>query len=512
VRPFDLTTRFYLRPESTLEASFVRRENVEGVGFFTTNLSNRPAITRFSLADYGNGAPIHYFIKNVPAQWQPSFDKAFAQWKASFKILTGRDVLTWEFVDPASEMQTLLVTGDARYNILEWDLSNKAMYGGLGPSISDETSGQLLSAQVLIQGPTIMELYTAWFEAWKKARALQQSGDALGAQRIARDFDAKVMSRSDVPATKSKATIQLNSALSYRVPSLDQGLSDPVVKGEFFVFPETESFESYMDGYFQNIVTHELGHNFGLQHNFRGSMGRAGEVADAKVSISTMEYLDRNFRNKSGVGDYDVMAIAYGYTGVQPARKDLFCSDSQSAALEPSSDTLRFPSPECNPNDGSVDGYGYLRDSLKKGVDLLMANSLEVESPWMFEDLAGRFATYSTGVLAYAKAAPDTFSSWKNWTGIPGAQVRPTTPKRARAWVIADYQNAVCSQARIDSAIAAKGTPEAKKATLERAREQLVFVVDFATKNAGLKKEEISECITTLDTVTKAVGVPAPAL
>ncbi len=502
-KPFELTTRWFLRMENTLDSSYVARPNVPGVGYFTTARSKESRITRFSLTTFGQEAPIHYYVKSVPAEWKPAFDAAFEQWKASFKMLSGRDILTWEHVKPGSELEAGLVTGDPRYNVLEWDVVNEASYGGLGPSISNETSGQLLSAQTLIQGPAILELYSSWYEAWAKARALEQSGRVDEAERVVRAFDRKASRIANPPGAKLRPRVSLNAKLAFRVPAADESLRDPIVQGQFFTFPEDETYESYMNGYFQDMVAHELGHNLGLRHNFRGSLGRAGELPEGRVSVSVMEYLDRNFRNRSRVGEHDVMAIAYGYTGLAPSRTDLFCTDGDAAGLDPQGDTLRYASPECSSNDGGIDGYGYHRAQVVKGVDLLLAPHLEGASPWTPEELFGRFASASTGMLAYAKAASDTFSTWTNWTGKPGLPTRPVSAKRAREFVVADFQDAACSLGRLDAALERKGDAVAKTATLEKVRSQLEFVLEFARGTAGLSDDALAACREALAEVEK---------
>ena len=314
---FDLTTRFFLRPESSLDSSFAARPNVPGLKYFETSRVAQPAITRFSLSSSNGMAPIHYYVKNVPKKWKSSFDKAFAAWAASFKMLTGREILTWEHVVEGSDLDRNIITGDVRFNVLEWDLKNQASYGGLGPSISNETTGQLMAAHTLIQGPAVLKLYSAWYKTWQKARELQSKGNAAEAEALVAKFDRASQRKA---LKKTSGRLSLNSEIGFQLHSANDKLSDPLVGGEFFSFPETETYESYMDGYFQDMVTHELGHNFGLRHNFRGSLGRAGEMPEGRVSVSSMEYLDRNFRNFSRIGEHDFMAISYGYTGLAPYR------------------------------------------------------------------------------------------------------------------------------------------------------------------------------------------------
>jgi 3-methyladenine DNA glycosylase AlkD len=72
-----------------------------------------------------------------------------------------------------------------------------------------------------------------------------------------------------------------------------------------------------------------------------------------------------------------------------------------------------------------------------------------------------------------------------------------------RAFVVADFQQAVCSLSRIESALAAKASAEAKEATRKKARAQMEFVVDFAKKEAGLTDAELSGCKASLDALSE---------
>ena len=43
-----------------------------------------------------------------------------------------------------------LVPGDVRYNIIEWDMTNLATYGGLGPSIGHQFTGLFNASRALV--------------------------------------------------------------------------------------------------------------------------------------------------------------------------------------------------------------------------------------------------------------------------------------------------------------------------------------------------------------------------
>jgi hypothetical protein len=77
-----------------------------------------------------------------------------------------------------------------------------------------------------------------------------------------------------------------------------------------------------------NVVStmlHELGHNFGLRHNFAASAdlrnfsreAQTAEEARQKArSSSVMDYLSPSVKDQDQLGPYDIAAIKYGYKGI----------------------------------------------------------------------------------------------------------------------------------------------------------------------------------------------------
>jgi hypothetical protein len=132
-----ITTRWYLRLGSVFNPAFVARPATEGVGFFMTERSDNSKIQRFSFPAPIQGmpadidGPVKYYVKNVPENYKGYFKNAFDAWNEKFKTIVGRKLLSYEFVDVNDPRQKQLVPGDVRFNIVEWDLVNKAGYGGL---------------------------------------------------------------------------------------------------------------------------------------------------------------------------------------------------------------------------------------------------------------------------------------------------------------------------------------------------------------------------------------------
>ncbi len=458
------TTRWYLRLDSAFNPAFTPRDATPGVGFFMTGRSASPKIQRWSLPTTFNSslqAPVHYFIKNVPQAYQAAFAGCFDEWNDHFVTLTGKKLLSYEFVADNDPKLEALVPGDVRYNIVEWDLVNQASYGGLGPSIANQFTGEMLSANVLIQGPTIIKLYTDWFKTGVQANALLAQGLD---QEAARLLHAGSMRQNQfLDSLKSpRLALSVGKGLKFRVTSQMPGYEDAVAeRNDFEELPVNTTFESYMPGYFHDMLSHELGHNLGLRHNFRGNLYGAAVPSTGKVSASIMEYLGRNFRQFDHIGEYDVMAIKYGYLGVQPEKRDMFCTDEDKTAA-----TNEFKgSAECNSSDATNDPFGYFENRLDRAIGLLVGSGAEAPT-WTVPQMAGTLTTYLSGLGAYVTSSEDTASGWTNFFGKAGRPALSAGSAGVKAFVLSEIKGRLCSPA-LAAAAQSKGSDAAKKATME---------------------------------------------
>lgn len=449
------SVRFYLKLESGFNSAFVARKPVDGVGFFGTTWAADPLITRFSYTSFTGDPAVHYYIKNVPEAEKPHFAKAFDRWNETFNGIIGQDLLSYEFVDAGTPEAEALVTGDARYNIVEWDLVNNASYGGLGPSMASQTTGETFSANILVQGPAILSIYKQWFGVADEVKKLNEAGKTEEADALFLSARRQILAKISKGERAKVGQVTLGK-VSFRTHKENAHLSDPLAsRQDFFNLPDGESYESYMKGYWEDLVGHELGHNLGLRHNFHGNLFAKEDKSG--ISASIMEYLNREFRHKSGVGVYDVMALSYGYTGQKPTRTDMFCTDENVFSVDNPTNSA-----ECSRDDATDDSFAYFQKVSQRALDYLVARGTPHAPSWKLGDLANELNYSLNGMLAYAASAEATSKTWVNWA----KNGRPTEPAAIKEYVLEQVKGQLCAVG-IRKAVDQKRTQEAKDATLK---------------------------------------------
>lgn len=434
-----ITTRWFMRLGSATSPFFVTRSNVNGVGFFATNYTNPTApITRFAISDLQR-KPVKYYIKGVPKIWENAFISSLFDWNHKLQTTLGYDLLTYEVINADDPRYDQIVTGDVRYNVIEWDVINRASYGGLGPNIANPMTGEVLAAQTLIQGPAVEELYTKWFNVKDPNPTVQK----------AKKQNAKF-----------KFNISLNKQAAFKVPSQDPNLHDSTgfqadsdFRMDYVPTPEGFTYESYMNGYFREMVAHEVGHNLGLRHNFKGSLADDDSGRVGTVSWSVMEYVPRTHRHLNRVGSYDVMAIAYGYLGTMPERTDMFCTDEDSGSGLSSS-------PECSSSDATSDSYNFFKSRMNRGLDLLLNRGVDAAPTWTVTQLMQYMPGFVTEIAAYGLNAEGTASTWLNFFKPVD---RPAQEAAAiYEYVRKDLENLICGSS-LDAEVAKKTDSEVRE-------------------------------------------------
>lgn len=474
----EFVVRWYLKLNSASDPSFSPRAPTEGVGYFTTQRSEETKITRFSKSG------VRYYLKNIPEEHRKAFSAALDSWNSKFEAVIGSKLIDYKFVEKTDELYAELVPGDIRYNIIEWDLENKAGYGGLGPSIANQYTGETLSANILIQGPTIIQLYSEWFKTAKEAEALRAEGDSQAAHDLLIAFNKKA--ETEVAKRKQRKFSVKLGKLSFNMNAQKPELEDPIMKGAFDLIPEGQTYETYMAGYFHEMLAHEMGHNLGLRHNFRGNLGDDGSRTEGSTSRSIMEYLGRGYRYINRISHYDVMAIQYGYKGIKPTHLDWFCTDEDGASDE---SELKTASAECSKDDATSDPFSYFEGMLKRTTDLVIAPKSAAAPLWKTEELKAKIETAVKGLSHYALSAEATA---KNWTNFFGKEGRPADAAGVKDYVIKQVKEQICNKALVE-AVNAKESEEAR--TLANANlESFTKIITAGLIKANAADEQSLKC------------------
>lgn len=453
----EFTVRWYLKLNSGSNPAFIARDALPEVGFFKTERAKNTKITRFSMTpSNGKGAAtVKYFVKNVPDMYKPFFKNALDSWNKETQTILGRDLLSYEFVD--GEDAKDLVAGDIRYNVIEWDQDNAASYGGLGPSIANQYTGETMSANVLIQGPKIHELYTKWFGVSQQVNELKEQGKLAEASKLIKEFN--VAASQSTKRSQAKLEMKLGKHLVMNIHSQREHLEDPIApEKNFEVVPAGVTYMQYMEGYFGEMVAHELGHNLGLRHNFKGNLGAIDNANEhGSVSRSIMEYLGRGFRHLNGIGPYDRMAIAYGYKGAKPMHKDWFCTDEDQGS---DAKSFAVKSPECSKSDATSDPFSFWESRMARAIDLLVEGKSNAAPNWTLKEISAQVDEAVIGMSAYALSADATASTWTNFFG---KNDRPEDKKEVKNYVLTKIKKKLCNP-KLAEIVAAKETAEARDA------------------------------------------------
>jgi hypothetical protein len=488
VKTTDFTVRWYMKLGSAFNPSFKSRESTEGVGFFTTERGASKKIQRFSTSGDGSGAaPVKYYIKNVPEEFKKTFARAMDSWNVEFKKIIGKDLLSYEFIDANDPRSEAIVTGDIRFNIIEWDLVNQATYGGLGPSIANQYTGQLMSANVLIQGPLIVRFYSEWFGISQKVNVLIAEGKSAEANKLIKNFEQS-LSQELEKRSKQTFKLKLGKHLEMNIHAQKDALMDTMKKKDFETVPAGWSYERYMDGFMFEILAHEIGHNLGLRHNFKGNLGAYENNEDeGSVSRSVMEYLGRPFSHLNIIGPYDRMAIAYGYKGSAPKHLNWFCTDEDQTG-DPL--TLSVKSAECSQSDATSDPFSYWESRINKAVNYLLDTKSASAPEWKLSDAKGRLGDAVEAMAAYALSAENTADTWTNFFG---KNDRPDNKSEVKAYVLERLKKRICNP-RLQEIVNAKESAEAQKIAQENLDALRSFVATKTTE-LGLYTAQEYGCV-----------------
>ncbi len=277
-----------------------------------------------------NAVPLEYrdAIKEGVLLWNKAFEKA--GFKDAIQVQQMPDNATW---DPA----------DIRYNTIRW-INTVDGYFAMGPSRVNPLTGEILAADILVDGSFIRALKSDYsrvgqFNQTQNQRSLStlMQNNLICTNRTeaeSSDTSAQSMEMEGLASRLSKLAGQYD--LCYGMEAANQfaygSLSMKLLQNSP---PSREQMKDYIHQYLRLIIAHEVGHTLGLRHNFRGStMLTPQEINNPDITrrkgmiSSVMDYIPPNLSprgTKQGdyfpkmIGPYDEWAIQYGYAPIPAA-------------------------------------------------------------------------------------------------------------------------------------------------------------------------------------------------
>lgn len=299
---------------------------------------------------------VYYLSKNYPKTLIEPTKRVFASWNESFKKATGRDVLEVK----ENSGQEL---GDLRYSMVTYDETVDASHGilGYGPTYSNPRTGEIIKGDVILYGGVLKSsLYREriWQKLLEDPKDLA-SGDAdeeiapalenlnrsrMGLEPFKPELLANVSSlvsryglnqemlqsiRGEYHPNKMGAQLkkEMVQELHQNVTRMNQDIAATIADGAKSLSDEDLEVQIFMP-----LLTHELGHNWGLRHNFMGSGDERHFGKDTKTS-SIMDYGFLTSHEGTEPGSYDRAAILVSYGADSGQTQSLvnenyfYCSD-----------------------------------------------------------------------------------------------------------------------------------------------------------------------------------------
>lgn len=281
--------------------------------------------------------PIVFWIENtVPLAYRDAVREGALMWNKAFEQAGFKDAIQVRQMPDDAKWDP----ADVRYNTIRWLSSFDAEFLGLGPSRVNPLTGEILDADILIDGSFARyakQQYQNLTQS-QQLRSMPALMQLTGNSKLCGyGIDAHFLKQSmpATPAVSSRRSLQLlgNYDLCYGMEASRQlAIGAMSLSMLHNVKPGSAEMKQFVQSFLRSLIAHEVGHTLGLRHNFRGStMLSPAELNNTDIThqkglvSSVMDYSAVNLAPQGTtqgdyftqtIGPYDEWAIAYGYTPI----------------------------------------------------------------------------------------------------------------------------------------------------------------------------------------------------
>ncbi len=306
---------------------------------------------------------VYWIDRNVPEKYRGAVRDGVLEWNKAFARIGFKDALRVEIQPDDADFNT----SDIRHASIRWMTSAKSGIVATGPSVVDPRTGEILDADIGIDGSSIRNIKSYGIEAIPMRASVAALGDAYRAGQPYCTYESESAEHEGFAMSllESRGAMMLDGA-----------------EADAFILDRIKS-----------TTMHEVGHTLGLTHNFLAStVYSEKQLADPAftrengIAGSVMEYNAVNLAlpgekqgeyHMSTLGPYDYWAVEFGYREFALEKESEGLARIAERSTEPSlafmaDDSLFFSGldPRANTFDLGADPLVYADRQLKLAREL----------------------------------------------------------------------------------------------------------------------------------------------